>query len=244
MFLAAVPAVLASTASAAAAVGTGVGTTLAAGAVATGGLIASSAGVAAGTVAAGAATASAASLFSTGAMIAAGVGGAVSAYGAYQQGQAQKNMMNYQAQAAAVQQQIVSQTATANITGVQDQASLASAQLARSQATIKGAQTAAMGAQGLDGSVTGADIAKDTFTKQQLDQTTLMYNANVKSWNITNQANSQLWGLGAQETQYSMGAENAAFAGDISAGGSLLSSAAQVGTIGVINSGMNPGFSQ
>jgi hypothetical protein len=39
-----------------------------------------------------------------------------------------------------------------------------------------------------------------------------------------------------------MGAENAATAGDIAAGGSLLSSAAQVGTIGVMNQGFNPGY--
>ncbi len=161
---------------------------------------------------------------------AAAIGGGVAAYGAYQQGQAQKNMMNYQAQAAAVQQQIVKQTAAANITGVQEQASLQSTQLARTQATVVGAQKAAEGGQGIDGSGTAADIAKDTFTKQQLDQMTLQYNANVKAWGITNQANAQLWGLGAQEGQYEMGAENAQTAGDISAASSLLSSASQIAT--------------
>jgi hypothetical protein len=115
-------------------------------------------------------------------------------------------------------------------------------QLSRQQTAIKGAQAASMGAQGIDGSVTSAEIAKDTFTKQQMDQSTLMYNANVKAWNITNQANANLWGLGAQKEQYSLGAENAALAGDISAGGSLFSSAAQVGTIGIINKGYNPGI--
>ena len=178
------------------------------------------------------------------ALAATAAAGGVAAYGAYQQGQAQKNMMNYQAQAAAVQQGIVQQTAQANIAGVQNQSAEQSTILARTQATQKGAQLAAVGAQGLDGSGTAADIAKDTFTKQQMDQMTLQYNANVKSWNITNSENAQLWGLGAQQTQYSMGAENAATAGDISAAGSLLGSAAQVGTIGVINQGFNPGYIQ
>jgi len=176
------------------------------------------------------------------AMGAAAVAGGVAAYGSYQQGQAQKNMMNYQAQAAAVQQGIVQQTAQANITGEENQAALQSKQLANTQAVVKGAQEASMGAAGTDSSVTGADIAKDTFTKQQMDQSTLMYNANVKAWDITNSSNAQLWGLGAQETQYSEGAENAAKAGDISAAGSLLSSASQVGTIGVMNQGFNPGY--
>lgn len=173
----------------------------------------------------------------------AAISGGVAAYGAYQQGQAQKNMLNYQAQAAAVQQQIVKQTSEANISGVQDQAALQSQQLSRQQMAVKGAQAASAGAQGLDGSVTGADIAKDTLTKEQMDQQTLMYNANVKSWNITNNANAQLWGLGSQENQYSAGSKNAEIAGDIGAGSSLLSSATQVGTIGIINSTQgNPGY--
>ena len=180
------------------------------------------AGVGAAAVAAPVAAASSASLFTTLALGATAVSGAVGAYGAYQQGQAQKNMMNYQAQAAAVQEQVVKNTATANITGEMDQASLQAGQLSRQQSAIKGAQAASAGAQGIDGSVTGADIAKDTFTKEQMDQNTLLYNANVKAWNTTNNANAQLWGLGAQEGQYSEGAENAAFAGDINAGGSLL----------------------
>lgn len=184
-------------------------------------------------VGAGAATSGAAIATGT-AITATAASGGVAAYGAYQQGQAQKNMMNYQAQAAAVQQGIVKNTADANITGVENQTALQSQQLSRQQMATKGAQAASAGAQGLDGSVTGADIAKDTFTKQQMDQNTLMYNANVKSWNITNSANAQLWGLGAQEGQYSEGAENAAFAGDIGAGTSLLSSAAQVGTEGLL----------
>ena len=59
-------------------------------------------GAAAGVTGAGvtAATSIAAGTIITGTV----ASGAMSAYGAYQQGQAQKNMMNYQAQAAAVQQ--------------------------------------------------------------------------------------------------------------------------------------------
>lgn len=210
-----------------------------------GGTAAATAGVGAAAAAAstGIAAATASTAFSTLALTGAVLGGGVAAYGAYQQGQSQKNMMNYQAQAAAVQENIVKNTANANITGVENQSALESEQLGRRQMAIKGAQAAAAGAQGLDGSVTGADIAKDTFTKQQMDQQTLMYNANVKSWNITNDMNAKLWGLGAQKDQYSEGAENAEFAGDIGAASSLLGSAAQVGTIGVINRTQgNPGF--
>lgn len=204
---------------------------------------AGAAAAAASTGIAASAAASSAGLFSSLALGATALSGGVAAYGAYQQGQAQKNMLNYQAKAAEVQQDIVKQTANANITGVENQAALQSGQLSRQQAAVKGAQAASAGAQGLDGSVTGAEIAKDTFTKEQMDQQTLLYNANVKSWNITNNSNAQLWGLNAQEGQYSEGAQNAEIAGDISAGSTLLSSAAQFGTIGVINKTQgNPGF--
>ena len=158
------------------------------------------------------------------------VSGAVSAAGAYEQGQAQKNMMLYQQQAALTQIQNVQNTAKSNITGVEDQAALTATMLGRRQSEQKGEQTAAMGAQGIGGSGTAADIAKDTFTKQQMDQMTLQYNANVKTWGITNQANAQIWGLSAQAGQYGEGAQNAQEAGDISTAGSLLNTASQVGT--------------
>ncbi len=196
-------------------------------------IAAGSAGLAAG--AAAATTAAAGITFGEIALGATALAGGVAAYGAYQQGQAQKNMLNYQAQAAGVQQQIAKQTADANITSVQTQAALESKQLSRQQMAIKGAQAASAGAQGINGSVTGAEIAKDTFTKQQMDQQTLLYNANVKSWNITNSKNAELWGLGAQKDQFSMGASKAEMAGDIGAASSLLSSAAQFGTVGTIN---------
>ena len=164
------------------------------------------------------------------ALAATAVSGAVSAAGAYSQGQSQKNLMNYQAQAAQVQATQTANVAQANISGVQNQAALQATMLGRQQAIVAGSQKASAGAQGLGSSVTGADIAKDTFTKQQMDQQTLQYNANVKAWDITNQANNQIWSLGVQGNLDQMGAKNAAIAGDINAGSSLLSSAAQVGS--------------
>lgn len=155
--------------------------------------------------------------------------GGVAAYGSYQQGQAQKNLMNYQAQAAKTQADQEAKVAKVNISGVQDQAAMDATMLNRNQSQIKGQQVASAGAQGIGSSVTAADIAKSTFTKQQMDQHTLMYNANIKSWDITNRANQRIWALGANADQYKLGADNSAIAGDINAGGSLLSTASQIG---------------
>ena len=168
-------------------------------------------------------------------MAGATIAGGVAAYGGIKaQAQAQSNLYQYQAQAAQTQQQIVANTANANITAVQDQAAEEATLLSRNQAILKGAQTAAEGAQGIAGSVTAADIAKDTLTKQQMDMMVLHYNANVKTWDITNQRNNQIWALGAQAGQSQLAAANVKTAGDISATSSLLSTASQVGYQGYL----------
>lgn len=176
-------------------------------------------------------------------MIATAVSGGISAYGAYQQGQSQKNMYNYQAQAALMQKEQTGKVAQANITSSQDQAARNATMLSRNQSIVAGSQRASTGAQGLGSSVTAADIAKDTFTKQQMDQMTLHYNANVKAWNITNQANAEEWGLGVQADQDKTAAKNASRAGTIGAVTSLLSTAAQVGTEGMMFGSLGTGSS-
>lgn len=155
------------------------------------------------------------------------VAGGLSAYGSYKQGQAQKDMYNYQAQAALMKQEQTKKAAEANVTSSQNQAAMKSRMLARKASEIQGAQAAAGGAQGIGSSVTAADIAKDTFTKQELDQQTLMYNANVKAWNITNESNAAEWELGVESNLDRVAAKNAATAGNINAASTLLSTAGQ-----------------
>ena len=167
-------------------------------------------------------------------MIATAVSGVMSAYGAYQQGQAAKNMYNYQAAAALQQKEQTQKVAEANITGVQNQASMQSRMLDRNASIVSGSQKASAGGQGIGGSVTAADIAKDTFTKQQMDQQTLMYNANVKAWSITNEANAREWNLQVESDQDKFAAKNASRAGKISAITTLLGTAAQLGGEGAM----------
>ena len=167
-------------------------------------------------------------------MVGTAAAGAVGAAGDYEQGQAQKNMMLYQQKAAQIQAQQTAEVAKANISGVQNQSALEATMLARKQMEQTGQQKAAEGAQGIGSSGTAADIAKSTFTKHQMDQQVLQYNANVKSWGITNQANQKIWALGTEANQYGLGAETSAESGAISAGSSLLSTASQVGTEAVM----------
>lgn len=179
----------------------------------------------------------------TGALVAGTVvAGGVGAYGAYSQGQAQKNMMNYQAQVAQQQARSTADVAEANISGEQNQAAMKARMLARNASEILGSQEASAGAQGIGGSVTAADVAKDTFTKQQMDQMTLQYNANVKAWNITNEANNNIWRLGVEGNMDKMAARNSATAGNINTGSSLLNTATQVGTESMLFRGSAPRY--
>lgn len=153
-------------------------------------------------------------------------GGAISAFGQYQSGQAQKKMYDYQAAVATRQQEMAQQAADTNVKLTQFQASEDTAQLNKKYALVEGAQKATRAAQGVGGgSVTEGDIATDTFKNQTLDEMNIRYNADLKSWAIRNQAAGEIWGLETQKNQYTYAGKNAATAGAISSAGTIFSTA-------------------
>lgn len=137
--------------------------------------------------------------------------GGMKMYGQYQQGKAQQQMYNYQAglnvqeaatrrKYAEMEKKSIGEAAKANITIEQTAASLESARLARTVGQLSGKQKATMGALGIGG-VTAEDIAVDTFDKSRLDQLAIRYGANLKSWQISEQAKKGIWTLG-EETKF------------------------------------------
>jgi len=161
------------------------------------------------------------------------VGTGISAYGQYQQGQAQKKMYQYQSDVAARQAQMVAQAAETNVRLTQFKASQDTKQLQRKYMVVEGAQRAARAAQGGGGgSVTEGDIATDTFNTQKLDENMIRYNADLKSWDIRNQAAGEIWGLGTQEKQFTYAGKNAARAGAIGMTGTIFSGAGSMAGIG------------
>jgi len=189
------------------------------------------------------------------AMGATAIGGTVSAYGAYKEGDATARMYRYMASSADMQAQIYQKTAdqnveivknTANLNKklIQDSAAKDSQALVNQYSELIGAQTAAIGAQGAAGSVTAANIALDTLTKQKADELEVRYNADMKSWKLENEsrnkiweiktdAANRIWGLGIEAGQYRTAAKNAKRAGSIGAMTSLLGSATQIGNTGL-----------
>lgn len=159
--------------------------------------------------------------------------GGVSAYGAYQQGQAQKNMYNYQAQVAGVQATLAQRNADQNATIASIQGAADSQAAARKSAQVAGAQTAAMAANGVAGGATASDIKVDTFDTGKLDQLSIQYNTSLKQYGIQNDLQGQLYDLNTESQEDSMAAKNASQAGTLGAVSSILGTASQVAGIGL-----------
>ena len=160
------------------------------------------------------------------------VGGGISAYGQYQQGQAQKRMYNYQAAVAQEQARQAELTAATNVKLTQFQASQDAKQLRRKYSLVYGTQKASLAAQGISGSVTAEDIQTDTLNTEIEDLDNIRYNADLKSWNIKNQAAGEAWGLRTQANQFTYAGKNAAKAGTVGMAGTIFSTAGQAATSG------------
>jgi hypothetical protein len=156
--------------------------------------------------------------------------GVAKTYGNYQAATAQANMYGWQAQASQIQSQLIKNTGEANITYTQDAAARNATMLRRTQAETTGAAQASVGAQGLGSSGTAVDVLQDIKSKQEMDQETLQYNANVKAWNITNQMNNQVWAQDNQTAQDLAAQSNTLKARSIGLTTDLLSTAASTAT--------------
>ena len=160
-------------------------------------------------------------------------GTAVSAYGQYQQGQAQKKMYDYQASVANQQQVLAQRTAEENSRLTQQAAMEDTKQEQRKYAVLEGAQKAAGAASGIgSGSVSEGDIATDTFNTKTLDEQMIRYNADLKSWDLNRNAGMEVWGLGTQANQYRAAGKNAVTAGKIAATGTILKGAGAAMSMG------------
>ena len=189
------------------------------------------------------------------AMTTTAIAGGVQAYGQYQAGQSQAAIYNYQG--ALAQQQAattrayaeqrekgIKSAAAANITAIQDAAAHESKIHGIKVAELTGAQKAAIGALGIGGSVTAADIITSSYDKATLDRLAIRHNANLKSWQIREQSKLDIWSL-REETkqrafslesdadQFSLAAKRSRRAGGISAAGTLIGTAAKTAAIGI-----------
>jgi len=157
------------------------------------------------------------------------VGGGYAAYASVQGGKAQQRRNEYEAQLAEVQAGLVLRTAEQRkkITG--DIGKEESKTLAKRTMELKGKQKATGAASGVGGgSVTTADIAADTITKEALDQAAIKYNADISTWAIEEEARGKEWALKNRAKQFRIAGKEAVKASKIAATSTLLSSASSV----------------
>lgn len=190
-----------------------------------------------------------ATIMATTALVATAAGGIMSAIGKRQEGYAQAQIYDYRGalsqqqasitQAYATQQKnAIETTAAANVSAIQASAAEESKLQARGVAELTGQQKATIGALGISGSVTAADILTSSFDKSTLDRLAIRHNANLRSWQVKEQAKRQTWtlgeetkhkvfSLGAETEQYRLASRQAKKAGNIGMATSILQTAGQ-----------------
>jgi len=168
-----------------------------------------------------------------------------------------KRQMKYIKDAAIRQSKYIAEAAEINVDQAVDAAARDTRILGRAVSQVEGQQKTTLAAAGIGGgSVTGEDIAMDTFNKAKLDEMTIRFNADLKSWDILRSAkiaqdennytvSNNIWEIwnttknaaaNARSSAYGyrLAGRNAIIAGNNNANASLLGS---IGSIG--NSYMN-----
>lgn len=156
-------------------------------------------------------------------LVMAAVGTGMSAYGQYQQGQAQSAQAEYQARLAARN----ARQSHMQADYAREQAAEDAARHRRQVGRTVGAQRPLLAASGVDVGDTDSsamNILGDTAQWGEYDAQKILHQGALKAWGYENQAANEQ----ANAALYGMGAKQATRAGAIGAGASLLSGAGQV----------------
>ena len=159
------------------------------------------------------------------------ISAAGSAYQASQEnaaGKAEQNFYNAQADASKQQAEFARQTGEQRDTLAQDQGMMNARIVSRQYAVLTAAAKAALAANGQGGSVGEENIIGDTLDKRALDEATISYNANARSWEAKQNASYESWADLTQANQYTAAGINARRAAAARANSTLLSGAGQV----------------
>ena len=149
------------------------------------------------------------------------VGSALSAYGAYSQGQATSRMYGYQANMARINSQIALQNADYARNQGEQQAVIAGRQGAQQLGGIRAAQ----GASGLNvNSGSAADVQASQKSTTALDLTQIRSNAAKIAYNYDVQSTQDI----SQAGLYDLAGSNALTAGDLGAASSIIGGAGSV----------------
>lgn len=171
-------------------------------------------------------------------MVATAAAGSMQAYGQYKEGTATKKYMDHAADLQEQQGKIELARGQKQSELIQDSAKFQGTKQKNEAAQVASLQRATMVANGIDlSSVTSADLASDTMSKARLDELAIRYNADINSWNTTEDAKYKKWSLDTQAHQSRATGLNAKASGKRQAFTTLLATAASVATTGLLAGG-------
>jgi len=155
-------------------------------------------------------------------------GGAFSAISEYQAGAEGARYYKYMASTAERNAVLAEKRGEAQITSIQDVASIESQQVIEEGKALTATQKVAQASSGIIGGVTAQDVQRDTFDKTKMDELMIRRNADVKSREIFDQSTFEALNLRQKADQFELSAKQSKRGGLIKAGAGLLNTATQV----------------
>ncbi|NJO00346.1 MAG: hypothetical protein HC880_00520 [Bacteroidia bacterium] len=138
--------------------------------------------------------------------------GAYNAYNENENAKAQQQYYNHLAAQNEAQGRFEINRGNVQSKAIQDVAKEQGKQFQSDAARQNSSQRAQLAAQGITG-VTAEDISNDSFNRQKLDELSLRYNADVKSYEVLTDAQYKKYALDSQASQYRFAGEQARAAG-------------------------------
>lgn len=142
------------------------------------------------------------------------------------EGEAANNYYQYQAKVQEQNAILAERTGKAQSRAIQDVQKLKGRQLKLSQAQFRASQEAALAASGIPlSSVTSGDIARSTINKQALDEATLRFNSDVRSFGALTGAQNQAFDFRTRANTNRIAGQNAIYSSRVNARNTLLGGA-------------------
>jgi len=155
--------------------------------------------------------------------------GGMTAYGQYKQGAATNKYLKAVANINEEQGRLEVKRGEKQSTLIQDAAKFDAKKQKTGAASVAASARAVQVANGIDlSSVTAEDLATDTINKSRLDELAIRYNADVSSWNVTEDAKYKKWTLDQEAENKRAEGRNAKAAGKRGAFTTLLGTAASM----------------
>jgi hypothetical protein len=156
------------------------------------------------------------------------LGGGVQAWGANMEGRNKERYYQHLADQNEGQALATERTAETQETLIQDQAARDVHMVRQRGRQIAASQRVALAANGIGGgSATAEDLARDSLSREELDEMAIRYSADMKSWETRNQGRAEAWDLRNQAHFNRVAGKQARIAGTINTWSSLLGGASQ-----------------